>query len=76
MSNTATFYHRLGQRIRDVRLATGHSQTDLAECVGFGSAHAPISMIEAGKQRPEIHVLIAIADALGTDLHALLEDCR
>lgn len=74
MSDTAAFYRALGQRIRTARLATGHSQTDLAECVGFGSAHAPISMIEAGKQRPEIHVLIAIADALGTTIYALLEE--
>jgi transcriptional regulator with XRE-family HTH domain len=67
-------YQEIGQRIRNERCALGFSQTDLAECIGYGPQHAPISQIELGKQRPEIHVLIAIAEALGVEIADLLPE--
>lgn len=73
MTDTSAFYQRLGQRIRTARQATGHTQTDLAACVGYGRCTS-ISDIEKGKTSLPVHILIAIADALGTDLYALLEE--
>lgn len=73
-STPDTFYQRLGQRIRTARIASGYSQDALAECIGYGSQHAAISLIEAGKQRPAVHMLVAIADVLGTNVQSLLEE--
>lgn len=68
---SAELYAAIGQRIRAERKAIGFSQTDLALCVGYARATS-ISEIEAGKHEPSVHMLIAIADALGVSLACLL----
>ena len=58
-------YTTLGRRIATARRARGHTQTDLAKAVGL--SRASIANVEAGAQRTPVHVLIAIAQALGLD---------
>lgn len=66
-------YDEIGQRIRTERKALGFTQTDLASCVGY-ERPTSISEIEAGKIQIPVHVLVAIADALGVSLACLLPE--
>jgi len=68
---SATIYTIIGQRIRSERRALGFTQTDLAQCVGYERATS-ISEIESGKIQVPLHMLLAIADALGVSLACLL----
>ena len=68
------FYVALGQRIKDARLDIGYSQKDLAECIGYGRQHAPVSEIEQGCMHMPVHTMIAIADALGLSRTSLIEE--
>ena len=65
-------YRLIGSRIRAARqrAVPSVSQTRLAD--GLGVSRASIVNIEAGKQRPPIHLLWKIADALGVDAVSLL----
>lgn len=64
----------LGRAIRELRLAAGMSQADLATAAHYGKGGAvSISRIENGQVRPAAKRLTAIAQALGADLNALVE---
>ena len=60
----------VGQRVARRRVEVRTSQTDLAKRCDL--ARGTIANIESGRQRPTLHTLFAIADALEADVHALL----
>ena len=63
-------YVIVGQRVARRRVEVRTSQTDLAKRCDL--ARGTIANIESGRQRPTLHTLFAIADALEADVHALL----
>lgn len=60
----------IGVRIRDVRKSKKIRQVDLAERVGV--THQSICLIERGKKRPRLQLLVAICDALETNPNHVL----
>lgn len=65
-------YREIGLRVRKERKELGFNQIELAEEVGF--TRTSIVNIETGRQRPPIHVLYSIADALGVSIICLLPE--
>jgi transcriptional regulator with XRE-family HTH domain len=63
-------YLEIGKRIKIERSALGFSQQDLAQEIGM--LRTSVVNIEAGRQRLPIHVLYAVADALGIPVYQLL----
>lgn len=59
----------LPERVRELRLARGLTQTQLARRVGC--ADAQISMIETGQRYPSFKLGLALARALDIDPRAL-----
>jgi len=59
----------LGRRLRNARVAAGLTQTEAA---GGDASTAYISRIEAGQRRPDLKLLGALADRLGTTVEELL----
>ena len=55
--------NELGERIRELRVAAGLSQRELAERVNVGFPY--ISKVEAGKERPSDDLLTQIAPHIG-----------
>lgn len=73
----ALLYQRLGERLRLRRIQVGLTQVELAARAGL--LRTSITNIEAGRQRPPLHVLYRLCFALGIDLAAILpshEDLR
>ena len=66
----AEFYRHLGERIADARAMQGLTQRGLAAAVGL--SRSSIGNFESGTQGLAVHMLAAIAQALGTDIPALL----
>lgn len=63
-------YYEIGKRIRRERDELGFSQGDVAAEIGL--LRTSVANIESGRQRLPIHVLYAIADALGVSVFCLL----
>ena len=63
-------YELVGQKIERQRREVRLSQTKLAERCGL--ARGSIANIEGGNQRPTLHTLWSIAEALNMEVHALL----
>jgi transcriptional regulator with XRE-family HTH domain len=65
-------YRLVGEHIRVARqrFVPSMSQVQLAEKIGV--SRASVVNIEAGRQRPPLHVLWQIAEALGTELTDLI----
>ena len=61
----------LGEKVRELRLAAGLSQRDLAAQVGVGFPH--ISKVENGVQIPSEELLVAIAKTVGVSSDVLLQ---
>jgi DNA-binding NtrC family response regulator len=61
-SNTEQFRHRLGHRIRILRVDHDWSLKDLADATGLSASQ--ISSIERGKHSPSMESLLMIASAL------------
>jgi len=53
----------LNEKIREVRLAAKMTQRELADAIGHSQAF--IHQLESGDVRPNVHHLIAIAEATG-----------
>ncbi|NWJ42008.1 MAG: helix-turn-helix transcriptional regulator [Geothrix sp.] len=67
--------NRLAQNIRELRLANGWSQDDLAEASGLDRTY--ISGIERGRRNPTILVVERIANGLHVDPSMLLStECQ
>jgi transcriptional regulator with XRE-family HTH domain len=67
----AAFYRDLGKRIAAARKDAGLTQYALALAVGV--TRPSIGNIELGTQGPPLHVLLAICEAVGVALSALLD---
>lgn len=63
----------IGKKIKELRLAKGLTQAELAEKVSCGTNH--ISFIEIGKKLPSLQLLIELVKALDTSFdYVLLEN--
>lgn len=62
---------KLGERIRELRLATGMSTREFADTAGI--AHSQVYKIDNGLVDPKLSTLQAIADTLGVSLSDLLK---
>ena len=58
-----------GERIKQLRLAKGMLQADLAKAVGTTKQN--ISQLEAGKNMPGTSLMLALADFFGVSLDYL-----
>jgi transcriptional regulator with XRE-family HTH domain len=63
-----------GQRIKEVRLSKGVTQTDLG--IDCDTTKAGISRIESGKNNLTIKTLLKIALALDVSIHDLLPEIK
>ena len=61
-------YELVGQKVERQRREARLSQTKLAQRCGL--ARGSIANIEIGNQRPTLHTLWSIADALGVDMRS------
>ena len=64
-----TLYREIGARVRQARRGCGMNQERLAELVGL--TRASIANIESGVQRPPLHVLWRIAEAVDMKIYVL-----
>ncbi|MGF1469437.1 MAG: helix-turn-helix transcriptional regulator [Sandaracinaceae bacterium] len=63
---------RLGQRIRELRLAAGLTQAELARRTGI---HRPnIARVEAGRHTPSLETLARLASAIGVPTTRVLDE--
>ena len=63
---------RLGQRIRELRLAAGLTQAELARRTGI---HRPnIARVEAGRHTPSLETLARLANAIGVPTTRVLDE--
>ena len=60
---------RFGQRVRELRLAAGFTQEDLAHSCGLFRTY--LSRIENGRANPTLTMIEALAASLGTPLPEL-----
>ncbi len=65
-------YAKLGLKIKELRLAKGFTQDNLAEKVNCNISH--ISNIENAHTKVSLNVLLAISNALNTTIDRLLTD--
>jgi transcriptional regulator with XRE-family HTH domain len=67
--NEAEFRERLGGRLKELRLAKGYSQQQLAAVCEMDKEN--ISRLESGRHSPNSYTLYMIANALGITLSEL-----
>ncbi|CAN2979864.1 Control protein C.BamHI [Pseudomonas sp. PM2] len=60
-----------GNRVRELRLATGQTQEAFADTCGFARTY--MSRIETGGANPSLDAIKVLADALGISLAKLLD---
>lgn len=58
-------YAAIGEQVREARQSRGVTQQYLATAVGL--TRSSLTNIESGRQRPPLHTVIAIAQALGIE---------
>lgn len=63
-------YTEIGTRIREARKRRGWSQLELAQAVNL--TRSSVANLEAGRQRPPVHVALLIAHALTVPVDELL----
>lgn len=61
-----------GNKIRELRLATGMTQEAFADHCGFARAY--MSRVETGGANPSLDAIKTLADALGVELTVLFKD--
>ncbi|MEX5635827.1 helix-turn-helix domain-containing protein [Parafrankia sp. FMc2] len=66
----SALYTDIGGRVRRARKRQGWSQVDLGRVVDL--TRSSIANLEAGRQRPPVHVLLLIAKTLEVPVDALL----
>ncbi len=66
------FYELFGQRVRSARMDQGLNQEALGHRVGL--ERSSISNVEKGRQRVQLHMLLAFAAALEVEPMQLLPD--
>lgn len=72
MSEPTPLYRAIGSRVLRARVDAGLTQEQLAEKIGM--ARASIANLEAGRQRPPVHVIADIAAALDVARHDLIPE--
>lgn len=72
LTREEVLYREIGRRIQCERKELGFNQIELAQEIGL--TRTSIANIEAGRQRLPIHVLYAIAEALGAPVTCLLPE--
>lgn len=70
----ATIPLRLGQVIRDLRIAAGLSQVEFAERSGLYQTY--LSRVENGKANPSLNAMQVIAQTLGISIFDLFDQVR
>jgi XRE family transcriptional regulator, regulator of sulfur utilization len=61
---------QMGKTVREIRLARGLSQAELAERAGLSREY--VNKIEAGKYDPPLSTINALAEALGVPARRLM----
>lgn len=67
----ANLRHRFGQRVRQLRLASGLSQEAFADHVGFARTY--MSRIETGAANPSLDAIETLASALDVSIAELFQ---
>lgn len=57
---------RLGERVKEIRIQKGMTQTELANKIG--KDHPSINKLENGKVNPSYYFLYEVANGLGVDV--------
>jgi transcriptional regulator with XRE-family HTH domain len=57
---------RLGERVKEIRIQKGLTQTELANKIG--KDHPSINKLENGKVNPSYYFLYEVANGLGVDV--------
>jgi DNA-binding XRE family transcriptional regulator len=68
--NEAVLYNLIGERLRQQRIQVDMTQTQLAEAVGV--LRTSIANIEAGRQKPPLHLLYKLCMELGVEVADIL----
>lgn len=63
---------RLGRLIRELRLASGRTQSDVAALAGL--AVSTLRAVEAGRSNPSLPTIVALAVALGVSIDQLVAE--
>ncbi|RVT51313.1 helix-turn-helix domain-containing protein [Rubrivivax albus] len=71
-SRPASVQHRFGARVRELRLASGLTQEDLAEHCGLFRTY--MSRIETGVANPTLAMIEALATSLGVSIAELFPE--
>jgi DNA-binding XRE family transcriptional regulator len=66
--------HRLGERLRELRLKLEWSQARAAEQIGVHPVH--VARLESGTANPTISTLIAFSVAYGVPVRALFDEAK
>lgn len=61
---------RLGRNIRDLRVASGRTQAEVARLAGL--AAGTVGAIEAGRSNPSLPTIVALASALGASIDQIV----
>lgn len=65
---------RLAEKLRQVRLALGLSQTELLNRLGFDIHYSRVSEYELGKNEPPLPILLRYAEIAGVCVDLLIND--
>ena len=71
MAGVKTLAQRLGEYVREQRLARGISQVEFGERCGFYQTY--LSRIERGQANPTINAIEVIANGLGVTVFEMFE---
>lgn len=65
---------RLAEKLRQVRLALGLSQSEMLDRLGFDIHYTRISEYELGKNEPALPILLRYARVAGVTVDVLIDD--
>jgi transcriptional regulator with XRE-family HTH domain len=65
---------RLAEKLRQIRIGLGLSQTDVLTRLGFDIHHSRISEYELGKTEPPLPILLKYARMASVSMEALVDD--
>lgn len=76
MGNDRFRPERLGEKLREIRLALGLSQTEMVKRLGFEDDiwYTQISGYELGRRDPPLKILLEYARAAGVSTDVLIDD--